>query len=955
MPYYAVLFVFSVASAVAQNHADQKNDITAEIDSLYTIVQVQYYRDFDTTRTYIDKILDIAEKHQRPADYLMAVYNLSWCADYHKRMPEFRSLIVEGNQFMTQHSLELERSDPDFTHRAAMINATGLYYFSISDYARAIEEYSRVISLTTKPLTQDSSVIWSTCNYLAQSYNEIGNFDLSLQYFDLGSQYLNPRDPQYNFQQAMYMMYQGQSSFALKQYDRAFAAYRKGTTLLERLPYRPRIRNALRSAYYVVAGYYTEMEKFDSALAYMNKSISYHVADDPYYVSSHMRLGNIYFKQKKYNTAILHYEKSLRIFDRLYEQNHYSKATALRGLGDINGAVGKYRTAKDFYHKALAQLSSHVGDQRSASSSPKESLTILKSLGKLHFKQSGNGKQKVLLDSCIEVLKLGTSFIDGLRKELVNLETKEFIAKESMELYALGINASYSAYKLTGDPQYEQSIFFFIEKSKSNILLDKALDTRARNFAGIPEEVLEKERGLLGTLAILRKQIATGGTEKTRQDYLVAQREYLKFINHLEKQYPSYHDLKYETATTSINDVRDWLSPVDALIEYFVTDSVIYVIGIDKSKTLVDTVHRDTPLEESVTQLLTSLRDPASGNTGRSRDALVAFTRNSHLIFQRILEPILSKLDAKELTIIADGKLCYIPFEVLTTSPPTPGTIGYSKLPYLLRDYQVKYAYSASLELERMKPRTAYRQSFVGFAPSYEENFQHGANTILTTLAHNQREVQEAAELWDGEMFIDSAASEKAFKEHALSANILHLATHAVIDEIESSNSGIALLTKAPDDGFLYTYELYAMDLNANLAILSGCETGIGVDSRGEGLKSLARAFKFAGCNSIVMSLWKVSDKTTRDLMNDFHKNLSSGMEKDQALRMAKLSYLDSSPMATPFFWSAFILVGDEQPLRNRNSILYIILTFAGAFLIVVAFFVRRRSRRVAGLAPTHQ
>ena len=944
--------IFSVASTVAQNAADLTNDVTNEIDSLYAIVNVQYYRDFDSTRIYINKILDIAENHQRWSDYLEALYSLSWCADYHKRMPEFRSLIAKGNEFITRHSADLDRSDPDFTHRAAMINATGLYYFSIGDYARAIAEYSRVISLSTKPLCQDSSVIWSTCSYLAQSYHKIGNFDLSLQYFDLANRYLNPKDPDYSYQQAMYMMYQGQSFFALKQYDQAFAAYRKAATLLRRLPYRHSIRNALRSAYYVVAGYYTEMEKFDSALAYMNKSISYHVADDPYYVSSHMHLGNIYFKQKKYNTAILHYEKSLRLAGKLYEQNHYSKATALRGLGDVNGAIGKYRTAKDFYHKALAQLSSHVGDQTSASSSPKESITILKSLGKLYFEESGNGKQKVLLDSCIETLKVGTSFIDGLRKELVNLETKEFIAKESMELYALGIKAAYAAYKLTEDPQYEQNIFFFIEKSKSNILLDKALDTRARNFAGIPQEVLEKERGLLGTLAILRKRIVTGGPEKTRQDYLVAQREYLKFINDLEKQYPSYHDLKYKTRTTSINDVRDWLSPAAALIEYFVTDSVIYVIGIDKSKTLVDTVHRDTPLEESVTQLLTSLRDPASGNTGSSRDAFVAFTRNSHLIFQRILEPILTKLDAKELTIIADGKLCYIPFEVLITSPPTPGTIGYSKLPYLLRDYQVKYAYSASLELERMKPRTSYRQSLVGFAPSYDEKFQHGTNTILTTLGHNQREVQEAAELWDGEMFIDSAATEKAFKEHALSANILHLATHAVIDEIESSNSGIALLTKAPDDGFLYTYELYAMDLNANLAILSGCETGIGVDSRGEGLKSLARAFKFAGCNSIVMSLWKVSDKSTRDLMNEFHKNLNSGMEKDQALRMAKLSYLDSSPLATPFFWSAFILVGDEQPLPNRNNILYIILTFAGAFLIVAAFFARRRSRRVAGLRP---
>ena len=132
------------------------------------------------------------------------------------------------------------------------------------------------------------------------------------------------------------------------------------------------------------------------------------------------------------------------------------------------------------------------------------------------------------------------------------------------------------------------------------------------------------------------------------------------------------------------------------------------------------------------------------------------------------------------------------------------------------------------------------------------------------------------------------------------------------------------------------------MDLNADLAILSGCETGIGLDSRGEGLKSLARAFKFAGCNSIVMSLWKVSDKAARDIMIDFHKNLKLGMEKDQALRMAKLTYLDSSPLVTPFFWSAFVLVGDDQPLDIRDKTLFAILIIAGAF-VLFAFLVRKK------------
>ena len=99
---------------------------------------------------------------------------------------------------------------------------------------------------------------------------------------------------------------------------------------------------------------------------------------------------------------------------------------------------------------------------------------------------------------------------------------------------------------------------------------------------------------------------------------------------------------------------------------------------------------------------------------------------------------------------------------------------------------------------------------------------------------------------------------------------------------------------------------------------MSACETGIGKIARGEGIISLARAFKYAGCRNIVMSLWKANDKTTSGIMYDFCKNLKKGMPKDEALQRAKLKYLESSDHSHPFYWATFVLIGDNLPVEKN-------------------------------------
>ncbi|MFW5700333.1 MAG: CHAT domain-containing protein [Cyclobacteriaceae bacterium] len=155
------------------------------------------------------------------------------------------------------------------------------------------------------------------------------------------------------------------------------------------------------------------------------------------------------------------------------------------------------------------------------------------------------------------------------------------------------------------------------------------------------------------------------------------------------------------------------------------------------------------------------------------------------------------------------------------------------------------------------------------------------------------------------------------------------------------------------EDGFLNIHELYNMQLNAYLAILSACETGMGSYSRGEGIMSLGRGFAYAGCPSVLMSLWKANDQAGKQLMEKFNGYLRSGLDKDAALRQAKLDYLETADQLTshPYFWSAFVLMGNEEAVDfsdtrgNGTNWLWILLMI---MLVGGTFVYLKRARMIS-------
>ena len=227
-----------------------------------------------------------------------------------------------------------------------------------------------------------------------------------------------------------------------------------------------------------------------------------------------------------------------------------------------------------------------------------------------------------------------------------------------------------------------------------------------------------------------------------------------------------------------------------------------------------------------------------------------------------------------------------------------------------------------------MSKGRSYKGNLLAIAPSYQKilddtvelaklgKFRDG----FTELRYNKVEVDGIKSYFDGEVLKGDEATEEAFTKKFQDYDILHLAMHALVDNDDSDKSKLVFTPQTDSlyDSYLHNFELYNLNMNPKMAVLSACNTGFGSLASGEGVMSLARAFTYSGAESVVMSHWRVNDETSSAIMQSFYKHLAKGMQKDEALRLAKLEYLDSAPTSIqhPFHWNNFVVLGDISPLK---------------------------------------
>ena len=193
-----------------------------------------------------------------------------------------------------------------------------------------------------------------------------------------------------------------------------------------------------------------------------------------------------------------------------------------------------------------------------------------------------------------------------------------------------------------------------------------------------------------------------------------------------------------------------------------------------------------------------------------------------------------------------------------------------------------------------------------------------------------------------GTAFVNEASTAANFRSRAGGNKIIHLGTHAESNNIapEYSRLIFSKSATAEDDNSIFLHEIYNCNLNSELAVLTACESGKPGFQDGEGMISLAHAFNYAGSESILTGLWSIDEKSSTTLMEYFYSNLIEGMDKDEALRLAKIKYLQntSGRMLAPQYWAGLVLMGDTSPIEIKKKGSATIWIITGLAVLVIGF-----------------
>ncbi|WP_378182514.1 CHAT domain-containing protein [Aquimarina sp. SS2-1] len=674
------------------------------------------------------------------------------------------------------------------------------------------------------------------------------------------------------------------------------------------------------------------------------------------------KLGQLYQEKHNFETAISFYEQGLEIFKKYYPKQKNRIAQYYFHIANTHNDNGEYLKSNDYYDKAIKE------NLKSKFSKTDENVTEM--IPEKYDDINGLirtmlGKSNVLLllyatemkntyiEESISLFRQIDKLINYQRQNLLHYQDKVTYAEFSEKLCKGGIVAQYLSYKNSQSTSDFENLFYYAEKSKAITLKELLTHSKVVN-SGNNKKFADFERKIKTDRSHYNSQITKEQSKDSfdlskikeyENKLFTLQRQQDSLTENIKNQNPKYYHLQHTNNILSLEKTKQNLLPNQTLIEFFVADSTTYAFTISKNQ--YDVKELQTPkLEEQITSFRKATTDQDHQQ----------YKKLGLDLYKLLIEPIKDQLVGDELIIVPDESLWHLNFDVLLTKPSDASEP--SKFPYLLKDYAISYANSATLLFDPFEQKTtdAKQEGCLAFSFSDSTQTVENNNMSLVTLRAagddlpgTRKEIKAISEIVDGQYFFGNNADEANFKKHASNYKILHLALHGEVDNERPENSKL-YFTKSKDtieDNYLYSHELFALNIPAVLTVLSACNTGTGKIAKGEGIMSLGNAFQYAGTKSLLLSSWEVPDVTTPQLMQNFYTNLKDGMNKSKALQQAKLQYMEQADIykAAPFYWGGFYLVGDPTPIDLGGSNWWIWTLVIGGLFLITLFFLKRKGK----------
>ncbi len=819
-----------------------------------------------------------------------------------------------------QKALAIFEQQQDHNLISAIYNNIGTIYYRQHDYTKGLDYYQRSLELKLKTLGPEHRDVALAYNNIAAIYQETGD----------------------NEQAGLY--YQKAYDIRLKVQG-------------ENHPETALVRRNLGIVDLETQNYLGGIERFRQCLPVWIEQVD---PNHPEVATLYDHMGQGYLYLDDPEQALSLFRKAISIWKHEFGNNHPDLAMSHRKAGMALNKLNQSDYALAHFDSSLWALLPLEYDTKSlpdslidlASSKPEllatlnERAKILAAYGDLDHLQLADQTY----GHCLAI-------IDKMMIEFDAEGSKLQLGQKSDRLIGEAISNKIKLFEQTSNSTYKQQAFLLAERNKSARLRESLRDLDAKQYSGVPLKLIEQEKELNLKMASLQrdlrdKLIANADSvdlAKAKDDLFTTTRLQEDLLRELEQSYPKYHQYKYQWASTESNSLDlNNLASTSTLLEYYLGVDSIYYFLVKGPNILYGQLPAPQNLESTVSALLGALKSKQ----------FEPYAKNAHDLYLQILQPVVQRLttdknftDTDHLLIVPDGLLSYVPFETLLTKPAQEN--DYTALDYLLKSYRISYHYSASLMAQR-NPERSNNASFLGFAPEFEDEMDglaYGERTrayseFMPGLPFAKDEVEGIAKLFNGVAQTGVNATESNFKKMAAKYSILHLASHSIVEDEEPLYSKLLFDNESDslEDGELHVYELYNMQLNADLVTLSACNTGIGKLYKGEGMISLARGFLYAGVPNLVMSMWAVPDRPTKDLMTFFYEELNQGQSKDVALHQAKLRFLSQADNVTanPYYWGGFIYMGQTNESASSSKWWIWVLALA---LVAVGVLIWRRKK----------
>lgn len=874
----------------------------------------------------------------------------------------------------------------------------GIQYKNLGNFDKAIESYKLAETLCINTIGGDVFLLGTTYVNLGNVYRLEGDFNQALEYQKNAFRILKDDSVKYysSFQKSKYNIAEIQLKLGFNKEAIKFAQANLKSISPD---LKPRLFDLIALAYKNEGEFKLSETNYLNAI---NSWIKLYGEDNVELISEYLAYSSFLMSQKNYEKALLYSTKAKSIVLKFYGEKSTTYAEVQSNFGDYYylknteaGQIDDFRMQRkkylneaiQYYQNSIVSLvdsfqikdpfvepplKNIISEIQLVDVFKKKALSMEK-LGDIFLSEFDYKNSVKYYNASLKSLSNAVELIHRLQIGFENEESKFFLSQNQESVFSEAISICYKLYSQSKNPAYIEGAFEFSERSKSSNLLASVKDVKAKEFGGIPDSLMKKENILKGNIANYTSMLFEENHSEIPDSQKVNlysakifkyNEEYNRLIDSFEKLFPQYYALKYENKVVGIKEIQSKINNRQSLLEYFVQEpesttgkGEVYSFLITKDSVNFSKVIVDYSFTNNIQSIHDFLISPNYLYT-KKKD-FVDYTVAAYGLYEKLIMPVAKKLKGTSLTIIPHDKLSYIPFDALLSQMPDTSVMNFRNLNYLVRDYAINYSYSATLLYNYFNQKKRSSKNLLVFSPQY--NSQESRTDPETAVSHflsplpgAKDEVKGISKFVSAVSFVDMLAQENTFKEKAPEFDILHLAMHTIINDSLPMLSKLVFSTpdqKLTDDGYLNAYEIYNMKLNARLAVLSACETGSGKLQQGEGVMSMARGFIYAGCPSIVMTLWQVEDKSGVKIMEDFYNYLSKGKRKDVALRMAKLNHLNNSDPLTahPHFWLGYVNIGNPEPLYTSKDVYFVIFLFVAILLIIADWHFRkkRQKRRV--------